>query len=412
MRLDLSHYLSKPAIDAPIPSPHSQPQRRARSWALTVGGSFLVVAFLFPTLLSSAYFSTGTRALEAVPDAAASAAASLEQARRWAPADPEIDRALARAYLRLKQPQRAVEALERAFRLRPDSLLIREELADAYAASAQSARAVDVWATMGVKPGDMLQFGEQARQARRYDEALQWYQRAAHMLPDTIDALVGAGRVYREIGRYDDSLTTLRRAADANPSSRDPWYEVGQIYVARKEWADALQAFRHGLGAADGQIGTSNFYYWIGYIQQYSLKPADTDGAWAIYTEALQTNDYRLQPFLKADTFYQRAVILVTRKQWREAADEYRQALMANQNHYVARVGLAQSLWQLGHHDAAVATARDAAEKAPNRKEAYRLLGAIYRDEGKSAEARAMYSRILELDPGDAAAQKEIDALP
>src|SRR5262245_18388078 len=125
MRPELSHYLPRVVIDAPISSLHRRLPRISIAWmiGLALVGLAALVALL-PGLLAARYLACGESLL---PGDAPRAAASFQQALHWSPNDPDIYRALARSYLQLNQPLQAIDALEHAYRLRPESLLIRQE---------------------------------------------------------------------------------------------------------------------------------------------------------------------------------------------------------------------------------------------------------------------------------------------
>jgi tetratricopeptide (TPR) repeat protein len=409
MRPDLSHYLAKFAIDAPIRSFHRWPQRTTIAWMVGLGLAVLAaLVALLPATIGAHYRATGQAALA---DDAASAAGAFQQALRWSPNDPEIYRALAKSYLRLNQPQQAIDALEQAYRLRPASLLIQQELAQAYEAGGRTQQADALWSALGLAPHDMLVLGEQARRAKQYAEALAWYARAGRTAPDSGESLYYAGRAYRDAQQLDRSLQVLQEASEVAPDNRDVWYELGQTYAARNEGRRALEALRHGLDVRGGQAGRSNLYFWIGYVQQYSLSPRDLDGARVAYGKALTLDDYRIDSWQKAETHYHTGVLLAEQNRWTEAIPEYQRALADNPRHYRAHLSLALALWQVGHRAEAIAQAHQAVELDPNRKNAYRLLGDFYASERKVAEASAMYARVVELDPQDQQARKALEAL-
>ncbi|HEX5692631.1 MAG TPA: tetratricopeptide repeat protein, partial [Roseiflexaceae bacterium] len=124
--------------------------------------------------MSNWYVAAGARLLEAQADPA-EAARLFERARDWTPQDPHTERLLAQAYLRLNQPQAAIQALERAYRRQPESILIRQELARAYEANGQSERAEAMWASLGMSGTAMIEQGKQAGAQGWTDEALRWY---------------------------------------------------------------------------------------------------------------------------------------------------------------------------------------------------------------------------------------------
>jgi tetratricopeptide (TPR) repeat protein len=409
MRLDLSHYLPKFAIDVPIRSPHRWPRRTTLAWIAGVGlASLAAIVALLPTLMSARYRAAGEAALASD---AASATIAFQQALRWFPNNPEIHRALAQSYLRLNQPQEAIDMLEQAYRLQPASLLIRQELAQAYEASGQLERADGMWAALGLSAPSLLQLGEQARAKKQIHEALLWYERARRVAPDAGDSHYFAGLAYRDTKQFDLAIQQWLKASQLSPNNRDIWYELGQAYSARKEWGLALHAYKQGLKGDLGRIGPSALYYQLGYLLQHEIEPHDLVGAWEFYQQAITLNDFANQGALLADAYYQRGNLLTAQQRWDAASQEYRLAIQIRPKHYWAHITLADALWHLGQRDAAYETAYAAITLAPDAKYAYRLVGNFYRFEGKVEDAREMFTKVITLDPRDQAARDVLETL-
>jgi tetratricopeptide (TPR) repeat protein len=417
MKLDFDNYFPKHATSIPIPQPSGRWRRRPATWL--IGVSLAIVAFcamVVPTLIGAVYLAAGTRAHAAAPGGqdraqALQAVADLEQARAWSPFDPAVYRALATSYLQLGRAQDAIAALEQAYRLQPGSRLIQQELAQTYEAAGQFDRANALWRSLGLAAPQMLALGEQARASRQYAKALVWYTRAGRAAPRSFEPLYYAGRLYRITQQPAKALPLLQRASGWAPDNRDVWYEIGQTHIARREGREALEALRHGLDAQTGRAGKSNLLFWIGYVQQYVLTPRDIEGARAAYEQALALNDFPIESAQKAETYYQSGILRALQKDWKQAIQEYRQALAANPKHYAAHISLAQTLWQVGQREAAYEQAREALALDPGKKLAYHVLGNFYAAERKVAEASAMYTRALEIDPQDAQVRKALDAL-
>jgi tetratricopeptide (TPR) repeat protein len=417
MKLDFGYYLPKRATGLPI---LSSPDRWRRLPATQLIGVGLLIVLLCvvaaPSLISAAYLAAGIRSLDAAVGAqehaqALRALASLDRARAWAPDDPAVYRTLAQAYLRAGQPQDALGALEQAYRLQPGSLLIQQELAQAYEATGQPKRADALWRALELTAPVLLGLGEQARVAKRYPEALVWYERAARAAPESAEPAYYMGLAYRDQGQLDQALAAFLRASQIAPDYRDAWYALGRAYVARQEGRQALEALRRGLEAQTGRAGRSNLLYWMGHVQQYVLTPRDLEGAAAAYEQALALDDYPVEPGQKVETYHQSGVLFAMQKRWEQAIPEYRRALAENSKHYAAHLSLAQALWQVGQHEEAIAEARVALEIDPDRKNAYRMLGNFYAAERNVAEALAMYERVLEIDPQDEQVRKLLEAL-
>jgi tetratricopeptide (TPR) repeat protein len=257
----------------------------------------------------------------------------------------------------------------------------------------------------------LLNLGEQARGAKRYPEALAWYDRAGRAAPESAEPIYYMGLAYRDQGQLDQALDAFLRATQISPHYRDAWYALGRAYATRKEGQQALEVLRRGLDAQTGRAGRSNLLYWMGHIQQYILTPRDIEGARAAYEQALALDDFPIESAQKIEAYHQSGVLFAMEKRWEAAVQEYQRALALSPQHYQAHLSLAQSLWQLDQREAAFVQVYEALVIDPNRKQAYRILGDIYAEDQNIAAATAMYERVLEIDPQDAPARARLEAL-
>lgn len=287
----------------------------------------------------------------------------------------------------------------------------QETAADEGAHSRFQSAMEQAWQDAGIDAARLVGRGEEARAAQRYSEALRWYGRAARLDPQTSDPWYYSGLVYEALQQPEQALQAYQQASELNPDHRDIWYALGRLHVAGQRWDQALAAYERGVNADTGTIGASLIAYQIGYVRQYNLQPRDPEGAWWAYEQALALDNYAPQQWRKADTYYQRGVLLASQQRWAEAIEEYEQSMKLNPRHYGAHTGLASALWKLERWTEAIRTAQTAADYYPQYKQAYKLLGNFYSEIGKRSEARAMYTKVLELDPQDQGARKALDAL-
>jgi tetratricopeptide (TPR) repeat protein len=216
MRLDLSDYLPKLAIDVPINSPQRWLRYTSLAWIVGPGlVALALVTAVLPALMSARYRAAGEAA---IASDAGSAAAAFQLALSWSPDDPETHRALAKAYLQLNRPQQAIQALEQAYRLRPESLLIRQELAQAYEADGQWERANGVWAALGLTSERSLMIGDGLFDQHRYLEAHTWYERAARTAVNLPFDRLFKNAITATLARTADASQRLRSVQENDPS--------------------------------------------------------------------------------------------------------------------------------------------------------------------------------------------------
>ena len=240
------------------------------------------------------------------------------------------------------------------------------------AAQGREDEAIAAWQAAGGMMQEFIQRGEQARIAKRYEEALAWYNWAAMVEP-------GLG---------------------------DPWYYAGLVREGLEQWNESLRAYERAIKVGTfSMLGQSSPHYRLGVIYQRRLTPPRLDDALAAYDAAIALNDFSTD-LEAADSYYNRGVIYSW--QGRDSHDsirEYQQAIDLNPDHKWAHLKLAGALYQ-AHKDVALAERQiertlslwpaDASRKWP-----YRFLGDIYRDAGLMEKAIAAYQEALCLDPND-----------
>jgi tetratricopeptide (TPR) repeat protein len=204
-----------------------------------------------------------------------------------------------------------------------------------------------------------------------------------------------------------------RQAMRLEPELGDPWYYVGLLYEDQGQWLQALDAYdrAYALGHLR-QVYHSSPHYRVGMIYQWRLDPRQLESALEAYQAAVQENHFQAE-WEAADCHFKLGEIL----RWqRHDPDEYmakfQRAVELNPSHLWARILLGLAIYERDK-DLAAAKAEllRAVELAPRKKDAYYHLGEIYRQENRVREARGMYEKALEIDPGFEAARERLAAL-
>jgi tetratricopeptide (TPR) repeat protein len=233
-------------------------------------GLLLSVAAL-PSFASSWYVAAGTRQLQAGGDVA-QAVRLFEHARNWSPTDPEIERALARAYVRLGQPEAAIAALEQAYRIQPEGLLIRQELAQAYEAAGQLRRADGLWASLGMTPDSMTAMADELFEHRQFVGASDWYARAMRSMDQVGFEQLFKRAIAATIARNAQAVDALAAVHEYDPTFA--LYELREhvrIPGSAFRWITAIPS--RGLHAgmpltygvpAESSRGENGYLWWSG----------------------------------------------------------------------------------------------------------------------------------------------------
>jgi len=91
--------------------------------------------------------------------------------------------------------------------------------------------------------------GDVERQHGALPAALDWYRKAAALVPQNAAPLLGMGTVYWELGQFADAEKCLRETLRLNPRSDQASFELANIAVRRHQYTEAIPLLRAYLSA-------------------------------------------------------------------------------------------------------------------------------------------------------------------
>jgi tetratricopeptide (TPR) repeat protein len=104
--------------------------------------------------------------------------------------------------------------------------------------------------------------GDEAFNAKQYDDALEAYQKAVAMKP-IASAYYHIGWIQNDKEDYDEALVSLQQAVTLNPNDAYSFNELGYAYRNLKRYPEALDAYRR---ATQVRSDYSTPYYQIGWV--------------------------------------------------------------------------------------------------------------------------------------------------
>ena len=90
--------------------------------------------------------------------------------------------------------------------------------------------------------------GLAAYEARRLEEAIEWWRRTVRLDPAMAQAHVGLGAALLQHGESATAEAEFRAALELNPHHADAWANWGAIAVQRGEYRQAVERFRKAVG--------------------------------------------------------------------------------------------------------------------------------------------------------------------
>jgi eukaryotic-like serine/threonine-protein kinase len=138
---------------------------------------------------------------------------------------------------------------------------------------------------------------------KQYDKALAEFAIAERSLPNDVELLAGMGYVKRRQGRWEEALDYLQRAAELNP--RDPGLanDIGDTLEGLRRYAESIKSFDEAIALQpDGVTPYWNkariYWLWTGKDDARAtlqLMPDldDSEGLWAWFWQGIYDRNYQ-----------------------------------------------------------------------------------------------------------------------
>jgi len=157
----------------------------------------------------------------------------------------------------------------------------------------------------------------------------------------------------RHAGDSDKAQVWLRRAVKRMPPFAAAFHELGYVLNSLGRSAEAIDVLKQGVAVAPMM---PEMAVQLGFV---CAAANDHANAGAAFAHALAINP------VHADALHGFAILLMTRGDFRQAADLFRRAVSAYPGDALARVMLGRCLLELGEADAAAACLRAASARGP-----------------------------------------------
>jgi tetratricopeptide (TPR) repeat protein len=275
---------------------------------------------------------------------------------------------------------------------------------------------------------DLLDKGNELRDARRFAEAEEAYQGVLRLRPRDARAAYGLGNVFTDQQRWDDAETSYRNAVQWNPKSVDALVALSVVLVQpstgagnAKRLADAESFARRAV-----QIEPMNAVGWdrLGVAMEtrgsftpeleHSYRRAiEVDPEFAVGYAHLARVLKRFGKQVEAAPLYDKAFELAKdpatlnliagsmqeEQLWEKSGPVIRRALELDARNPTSLLLMGRMLLVLKRYDEAEPYLKTATEVSPRAFQPFNLLGRSYLALGRLADAEAAYERAAEFAP-------------
>lgn len=276
------------------------------------------------------------------------------------------------------------------------------------------------------KVEDMLDKGNEARDAKKYDEAQAAYGEALKLKPRDARAAYGLGNVFTDQRRWEDAEKNYRDAATWGPTNVDALVALSVVLVQPLSGANNAKRFADAESFAQRavQLDPKNAVAWdrLGVaLQSRGVFNNDTEHAYrraveldpnfaAAYAhlarvlrkmnrgdEGAPLYDQAIALAKDPPTLVLIAESLQSEQQWEKSEGVLRKALEMDARSPSTLYFLGRSLIVLRRHQEAEGYLKSAVELSPQTFQPYTLLGQAYLELGRFDDAEKTYSTAVDV---------------
>ncbi|HEY1265337.1 MAG TPA: tetratricopeptide repeat protein [Terriglobales bacterium] len=312
---------------------------------------------------------------------------------------------VARAYMRLNQPEEAKTFLNRAKSRAPHDPDILRAVAGQYRDAGQYKQAISTLQSVPRKTPDLL-----AELAYTYElagdkqEAADTYAKAAKMAKGNIGYVLSAAQALVGLGQMDEARGFLDTAKALNPGHYRLHTIQAQIAVAEDRPADAIAEYQAALSSLPPGAPEGPLYPVQLRLNLHELEQA-TDPAAAkqqLDLAAAQLSQIQVPTSSRPEYLRLRAAIEAQQGNLDAADKDLKEALALAPDNVNSLLNYGTLLWKLGQKDAARATFEKVLGKDQDNRSALSSLGFLARDMGNPKAAEEYFLRVAKLHPKDA----------
>ena len=313
---------------------------------------------------------------------------------------------MATAYMKLKQPEKAKQLLEMAKRRAPNNVDIFRAVANYYREVHDYPNAIATLKNSPKKTPDVL-----ADLAYSYElngdkkESAAAYSKAADALPQQVSLQLSAAQAQLRAGDFDKTRQYMARAEQLEPNHYRLHAIKAQLAKVENRQKDAIAEYNKAVAALP-QGGVPEG---ILYPLQLRLSLAD------LYREAGDKDSARQQMQIaeaemsklqvegtaKAEFLRVRAAIRTAGDDLNGAEADLKEALQLDPDNSNISLQYANLLWKLKRKDEARKLYTAVLNKDPKNRYALESLGYLYREDGEVKTAASYFTKLAEAYPDD-----------
>ena len=237
--------------------------------------------------------------------------------------------------------------------------------------------------------------GASATQLGVLDKAINSFQKALLLKPDSADAYSNMGFALKEQGKLDEAVKACKKALLLKPDYANAYYNMGNALQDQGKLDEAIDAYNKAISLKPDY---AKAYYNMGNALKGQNK---LDAAVEVYKKyILLKPDY-------ANAYYNLGVVLQDQGKLERAIDAYNKAISLKPDYAAAYDNMGTTLKDQGKLDEAIEAYKKSLSLEPDYPQTYNNIANALIDQGKLDEAVNTFNAALLLKPDYEAARTQ-----
>jgi tetratricopeptide (TPR) repeat protein len=312
---------------------------------------------------------------------------------------------IARAYQRLNQPDQANQFLARAKRHAPHDPEILRAMAGEYRDAGQYDLAISTLQALPQKDADVLaELAYTYQLAGKPQEAANLYTRAAESAHGNVGLELNAAQALVNLGQFDAARQFLEKVQELNGNNYRLHAILAQIAESENQVPQAIQEYQLALKTLPNSVPEGPLYPVQLRLNLYQLYEQNGDQANAkqeLETAATELQQAQVEDSSRPELLRLRAAIESASGDDAAADKDLKDALQLAPKDVNSILSYGNLVWKLGQKDTSRAMFLKALEIDPRNRQALISLGYLSRDMGDRKGAEDYFSQAAKLSAKD-----------
>jgi tetratricopeptide (TPR) repeat protein len=224
--------------------------------------------------------------------------------------------------------------------------------------------------------------------AKKYDSAIENYEKALELNPKYVDVLNNLGLIYDKLENYQKAIFYYQNALEIKPDYAIAHYNTGLAYYKLKNYSKAIEFYKKAI---ELKPTYDKALYALGLVYYYQNNYPEAE---YYYLKSVEVNPKYTYGYIGLGLIY------YYQKRYEKSVEFYGKGLETNPEYTSGYYNIGLSYYKLNDYPNAIRNYKKALQLDPEYANAYHALGLAYQYSGDRQNAIEAYETFLRKFPG------------